>query len=160
MRCSLALAAALLLAACSAQPDGNDTDAGQVRSVDNNAAMPAMSGDPPGNRIDSIGAEEGGNEGSSLAIVPEAFHGEWNGELSACGTGLSETRLRIGGDRLRFYESVGDVRRVEVESGRVIDVTAEYRGEGETWQNESRLSLSADGGTLTVDAGPVRYRCG
>lgn len=166
MRYSLTLtfAAALILSACSAGQDGNEAGGGEVLSIDNNAAMPATSAPPASDNVqapdDGNGAGDGDDDGDGLAIVPARFHGEWNSERSACGTGLSETRLRISGDRLRFYESVGDVRRVEVESERVIEVTAEYRGEGETWQDERRLSLSADGDSLTVDAGPVRYRCG
>ena len=42
------------------------------------------------------------------------------------------------------------VRRVEIESEQVVDVTAEYRGEGETWTDERRLSLSPDGDSLTI----------
>lgn len=97
----------------------------------------------------------------AVATIPARFHGEWNADLSACGTGQSETRLRISADQVRFYESVGQVEAVDVESERVITVTAEYQGEGETWQDERRMTLSADGSSLTVSNGGdlVRRRC-
>ena len=94
--------------------------------------------------------DEAKSDPEAAAIIPARFHGEWNADLSACGTGLSETRLRIDAARLTFYESIGMVRRVEIESEQVVDVTAEYRGEGETWTDERRLSLSPDGASLTV----------
>ncbi len=121
------------------------------------------------------GADSGGNstapppaapdrddaEDDVVATIPARFHGEWNADLSACGTGQSETRLRISADQVRFYESVGQVEAVDVESERVITVTAEYQGEGETWQDERRMTLSADGSSLTVSNGGdlVRQRC-
>lgn len=96
-----------------------------------------------------------------IDTIPAAFHGEWNGDRADCGTGTGLTRLRISADRLRFYESVATVRDVDVESDRVITVTADYEGEGQTWQEKRRFSLSADGNSLTATNGSslVRYRC-
>lgn len=114
--------------------------------------------DPAGDTADDPAHETGGDVAAS---IPTRFHGEWNADLDACGTGQSPTRLRIGADQLRFYESSGVVQAVEIVSDRVINVTAEYQGEGDTWQDERRLSLSADGNSLTVSGGGdlVRYRC-
>ena len=141
------LLAALILAACSAEGgapgEGTDTVAvGDVAGED--AAAPPSDVPPPA--VD----DEAKSDPEAAAIIPARFHGEWNADLSACGTGLSETRLRIDAARLTFYESIGMVRRVEIESEQVVDVTAEYRGEGETWTDERRLSLSPDGDSLTI----------
>ncbi|HEU5211090.1 MAG TPA: hypothetical protein VFU06_16960 [Longimicrobiales bacterium] len=108
-------------------------------------------------------AEPEGRDGADddVDTIPAAFRGEWNGDRSDCGTGNSVTRLRISADRLRFYESVATVRDVKVESDRVITVTADYEGEGQTWQETRRFSLSADGNSLTATNGSslVRHRC-
>lgn len=107
--------------------------------------------------VDPVEAQD-----DAAGTIPARFRGEWNAERSACGTGRSETRLRISADRLQFYESAGVVDEVDVESDRVITVAATYQGEGDTWQEERRLVLSEDGSSLTVSsqgAALVRYRC-
>ncbi|MHB1168130.1 MAG: hypothetical protein ACYC28_02460 [Longimicrobiales bacterium] len=128
-------------------------------------------GDPsaPADRTDDGGAptdddaDDGVDDSSDddVAGIPARFHGEWNADPDACGTGSSESRLRISADRIRFYESVGVVEDVDIESDRVITVEARYQGEGDTWSDERRLSLSSDGSSLTVSGGGdmVRHRC-
>ncbi len=128
------------------------------------AAEPDEPADPRDNPAEQPGEsddEPAGGDDNVAASIPAAFHGEWNAELDACGTGRNATRLRISGSRIRFYESTGVVQAVGIESGRVVTVTAEYQGEGDTWEDERRLSLSADGSSLTVSNGGdlVRYRC-
>src|SRR4051812_46141778 len=56
------------------------------------------------------------------AMIPPQFRGEWNDPLRACGTGLSDMRLRIGSKVVRFYESDGEVRRVIRHNTRAIAV--------------------------------------
>lgn len=91
--------------------------------------------------------------------VPEAFRGEWNTDLSACGTGESETRLRIEADRIAFYESSGPVTDADF-AGDTLTVTVELTGEGETFTRTHRFALSEGGQTLTdLDGGLVRRRC-
>ncbi len=158
------LTAVLFLVACS----GEETAENEIAMVDPGTPVEAdgatfnmsdedLSDVPPppplpgqNNASISDGSGDNGSDDQVASVIPARFHGEWNQELSACGTGASDTRLRIGADELRFYESTGEVREVEIESDRVIEVTAAYRGEGQTWTNERRLSLSPDGDTLTV----------
>lgn len=112
--------------------------------------------------VDAPTADPAEAQDDAAGTIPARFRGEWNAERSACGTGRSETRLRISADRLQFYESAGVVDEVDVESDRVITVAATYQGEGDTWQEERRLVLSEDGSSLTVSsqgAALVRYRC-
>lgn len=124
---------------------------------------PADASAPSDAPADDVPTDEPGSDtgDDAAASIPSRFHGEWNAELTACGTGSSETRLRISADQLRFYESAGSVIDVDVQNDRVITVTARYQGEGDTWEDERRLSLSADGNSLTVSNGTalVRYRC-
>ena len=101
-------------------------------------------------------------------IIPAQFRGEWNGDLKACGTGLSDTRLRIFAQRVSFYESDGDVKRVLLHNGRAITVSATYAGEGEIWDRVDKLILSRSSNELTVTSADTinteastftRYRC-
>ncbi len=124
----------------------------------NDAPAPDRPAPPAADPADEPEGPADEDRSDVVATIPAAFHGEWNADLGACGTGASETRLRISADRVRFYESSGAVRRVEVLNPRVIDVTAEYQGEGDTWRDERRFTLSEDGNSLTV-SDLVRYRC-
>lgn len=94
---------------------------------------------------------------SAMPEIPQAFHGEWNRVVADCGTGRNDSQLWIGERQLRFHESSGAVQSVR-ERGRTITVRARYTGEGETWEAERRFTLSADGGTLSVE-GMERTRC-
>lgn len=98
-----------------------------------------------------------------LVQIPPAYLGEWNMDRAACGTGLNDSRLVLEPTRVRFYESVGDVSRVRIVPGGALEVTARFRGEGETWTDADRFVLSADGERLTSPApsgpGLVRRRC-
>lgn len=91
-------------------------------------------------------------------IIPTAFQGHWNLDAAQCGEGADESRLRVGPQRLRFYESVGEVRGLRVKSDREIVVQLAYSGEGDTWLQSNRMTLSPDGKKLTID-GFVRERC-
>lgn len=95
------------------------------------------------------------------ATIPQRFHGEWTANPADCGR-ASETRLRIGADRVRFHESSGRVAAVISHSDREITVESELAGEGSTFRNQRRWRLSPDGGTLqdvTEGSGLVRRRC-
>ncbi len=81
--------------------------------------------------------------------VPAAFIGEWNSDPKACSTGQNESRLRIGADRIDFYESGGPITAVTLKSPTEVAITATLSGEGETWTDVTSFRLSADGKTLT-----------
>lgn len=170
MRCPILAApliAALSLAACSGQESAENeiqvVDPGTPVEEDGatfNISNEAVTDVPPPPSLPNENSVGPGNE--AAGVIPARFRGEWTEEPSACGSGDSETRLRIGADALRFYESIAKVREIEVVSDRVIEVTADYSGEGQTWSNQSRLSLSPDGDTLTVTgegATMTRTRC-
>ena len=157
------------LAAACAPSDGDETPGDivdSVSAVSPSDAVPStgagdIAANQPGAAPAGDGSDNAERDDGGPATIPARFRGEWNADRSACGTGNSETRLRIGADEIRFYESVGAVRDVNVASDRVVVVTAEYTGEGDTWQDERRLTLAQDGNSLTVSGGGdlVRYRC-
>jgi len=97
-----------------------------------------------------------------VASIPAAFRGEWNGDLSACGTGLSDTRLRVSEKKLQFYESDAEVKSAKIISSRAIEISALFTGEGETWNSELKLALSRSGNDLTIQMGGddfTRIKC-
>lgn len=94
----------------------------------------------------------------SDSTIPAPFIGEWNEDLKACGTGNNDSRLRIEPRRVRFYESDGDVQRVNVINRRSVEVTASFAGEGQTWTDKVTFVLSRSGDDLS--SGDVsRHRC-
>ena len=89
---------------------------------------------------------------TTLRAIPTQFRGEWNDDASACGTGLSDSRLVITSGNLAFYESNGEVRRVAVHNARAITVAASFAGEGQVWDRTQQLVLSGSGLDLTINS--------
>lgn len=82
-------------------------------------------------------------------VVPSPFRGEWNTDLAACGTGLSDSRLRIGADSIWFYESRGPLTDIARRGDSEFTATAHLSGEGEVWSAPVHFALSPDGKTLS-----------
>jgi hypothetical protein len=82
-------------------------------------------------------------------LVPSPFRGEWNADISACRTGLSDSALRIGADSIWFYESHGPLTDITRRGDSEFTATAHLSGEGEVWSAPLHFGLSSDGNTLT-----------
>lgn len=95
---------------------------------------------------------------ATLTTIPLPFRGEWNEDLSACGTGLSDSRLRISANELQFYESTAKPRSVQIHTARAVTVKATFSGDGQTWNSTVKLTLSGSGDDLTIE-GFTRHRC-
>ena len=144
------LAAGLALALFGVTVPAGKDDAVPVAPVDANVGGE----DPTVEQVDPLppaGAAQ-------LAAIPLAFRGEWNRDLSACGTGNDESRLRVGADAVRFYESRGALVAVAAHGAREAEITLAMSGEGETWRERFRFLLSDDGDALTI-GGMTRRRC-
>jgi hypothetical protein len=90
--------------------------------------------------------------------IPPAFVGEWNESLADCGTDNNDTRLRVEPTRLLFYESVAQVKDVSLQGARTATIKGSFSGEGETWNDTYRMTLSQSGNELTT-GGLTRKRC-
>lgn len=121
--------AALTLAACQ-QP----APSSQAEAPDRAQSAPAMATPKP-------------VPGTATAI-PERFRGVWDNAEGSCDP-TSDLRLEIGAVSIEFYESLGTVTGVTVESPDSIVVDMAMEGEGERWTRRSRYVLSDDGATLT-----------
>lgn len=93
--------------------------------------------------------------------IPAKFQGKWDESVAACATASIMT-LTISGNELRFHESIGEITSVTPEGENVVKVAGPFEGEGEKWEGEMRLELSADGTTLTTTnngTATPRVRC-
>ncbi|GEM_PF-1882598 len=94
--------------------------------------------------------------------IPTSFHGEWNRQFEDCGSGRNDTRLRIGADRVQFYESTAYVQSVERITPQEIRVDLRFSGEGDFWDRTYRYRLSNNRQALidlTGERELRRYRC-
>jgi hypothetical protein len=82
--------------------------------------------------------------------IPIRFHGEFDAAQKYCGTGVSDMRLRISANKIRFYESEGTRISILTQPNGEITVLAEYHGEGESWHSMGQFALSPDGKRLIV----------
>ena len=157
MRSIALLLACAALAACGGEPaapqanQATETAEQEAPAADSgNAVMPPAE---PGN---------GNNAAPDAASVPAAFRGTWAENEALCAERSHPSRLVIEERRLRFYESVMDVARVEAIGPREINIVGIATGEGTTRPAEYHYSHDAAGDTLTDEAGGgmVRRRCG
>ncbi|MBX7483421.1 hypothetical protein [Qipengyuania qiaonensis] len=133
-----ALPLALAIAACSDRPDSpGEADASETGLVV----------EPDG----GIGDGAGPPEPVTADSIPVAFLGVWDTADGNCAP-ASTMRTDIGPETMQFYESHGDVTRVEVDSPQRIVVSLTMEGEGERWQMARMFTLSKDGRTLTPSA--------
>ena len=133
----IALPASLALAACSAEPD--------------EPAEP-----PPGETMLPVEPDGGIGDGAGpleveADTIPAAFLGVWDYVEGTCNP-ASDLRVEITPRGMQFYESYGEVTRVEVDSPQRIVVSLAMEGEGEKWQMTRRFTLSEDETTLTPSA--------
>ena len=85
---------------------------------------------------------------ASRDTIPASFLGIWDIADGTCNP-ASDLRMDIRADEIEFYESMGEVISVDVESPDRILVSMDMSGEGETWQVTSRYVLSENGAVLT-----------
>lgn len=102
---------------------------------------------------------------ASREAVPDVFLGLWAGAPSDCGHDdhSDEMMMTITPSEIRFYESAGEIINIEIHGPSEITVRLELWGEGESWEEELRLTVSQKGKLLQTesrDYGPVfRHRC-
>ena len=161
MRIALPLIAAFALASCGQAPD-------EAPSADGEIAETPMPVEPDGGIGDGAGPP-GDTQAALDTRIPTRFHGVWDYIEGSCDP-ASDMRMEISGTEILFYESIGLVTDVEAEEdiGAVV-LTLAMEGEGETWEQKTRLMLTGEGasqrletsdgeGPVTVDEYPQK-RC-
>ncbi|MDP1028032.1 hypothetical protein Q5H91_12480 [Sphingomonas sp. KR1UV-12] len=165
IRCG-ALFLPLVLIACS----GGGGEAGNNAQGDASAVVeeaPDNLQDDPVNSVVPIG-----NTASALPAatpvtsIPVAFQGRWGMVPNDCDPKMdyaAKGLMTVTADRLRFYESRATISDAK-QAGTVLTATLSFSGEGQTWQQQARMTLLDDGKTLVRDGtgegmegGPFRY---
>lgn len=85
---------------------------------------------------------------TTAAAIPDRFRGVWDVAGGSCNP-ASDLRLEIGAVSVEFYESLGTVTGVTVQSPDSIVVDLAMEGEGQRWERTTRYVLSDEGATLT-----------
>ena len=144
MRFAVILSAgALALAACSSdsEPTGSADDYAErvgTGTAASPSATPTSSLDqPPPPPMAALGAAR---------PVPEKFRGVWDFVDGNC-MASSDLRLEIGASQLEFHESAGQVNGFEQPDPDTIVLNLSMEGEGENWEERTRLTLT-DGGRI------------
>ncbi|RJY09825.1 hypothetical protein D6201_11070 [Aurantiacibacter aquimixticola] len=79
--------------------------------------------------------------------IPAPFTGVWDYADGNCDA-MSDLRMEIEPQMITFYESMGEVQQVAVESRDTIVVDLNMEGEGERWSESTRFTLEDDGERL------------
>ena len=155
-------AALLMLAACSG---GQDEETGPEASSDigplQRAERPAPAETPaPDAEPETPTKAEAGGQVDGKTIPP-AIRGRWALKAADCAA------LTIDATNLRFFESHGELERVQQSDAGSIVADYKFSGEGEEWDRRMQLDLAEGGKTLVrrdsgegAAAGAMRYtRC-
>jgi len=71
--------------------------------------------------------------------IPARLHGTWDSYKDTCPE-ISDMQMQVSDSEILFYESIGTVTAVTVDGEDVI-VALAMEGEGDTWEQRTRLSL-------------------
>ena len=129
------------LAAC-----GSEAEA----PADTAPAAEAMAA-PTDDSADDTG-EDGETVEDALANrIPTRFQGVWDYVGGSCDP-ASDLRMEISGSEILFYESIGQVTGVTGDGDEIV-VTLAMEGEGETWEQATRLALVGEGNDQRLETG-------
>lgn len=151
----LIAASLLALAACSSEPEPQETaddfadriGAGQPLAPD---ATPTSSLNPrPKAPMAKLGAPK---------PVPARFQGTWDFVDGDCSA-QSDLRIRVGTNSVQFYESTGMVNGFEQRDDNTVILNLSMEGEGEKWEERFRLAL-VDGGKFLEASEQSGYGAG
>ncbi len=145
-------AALLLLAACSG---GQDDESGPEASSNvgplQKAERPAPAETPEADAEAKAPATAEADDQVDGKTIPPAIRGRWALKAADCAArrGTDLTALTIDATNLRFFESHGELARVQASDAGSIVADYKFSGEGEEWDRRMQLDL-ADGGKTLV----------
>lgn len=86
-----------------------------------------------------------------VEAIPEALQGRWGIVSADCDPARADAKglMTVGGETLRFYESVATVGRIHARGSDRIEADFALAGEGQTWTRRIALA-TADGGETLV----------
>lgn len=83
-------------------------------------------------------------------VIPSKFRGTWTTEGNDCTSDGNIERMEVTAKGMHFYESVANFQRVTLDSPSSVVVEALSEGEGQSWKDRLRLSLSNSENFLSV----------
>ena len=89
-----------------------------------------------------------GDSGAKLSAVPAEFRGEWTSDSSGAGFDTDDGRLAVHAREIEGWEWSGDIVWVKQIGPRTIVVKSKGFAEGDPFESELTLELSADGSVL------------
>ena len=95
------------------------------------------------------GIEGGGVKETSS--IPKEFHGTWTWNEDGVHPAGGEAPWTISAKAMGAHESSSKIQSVEVHGNGEVVVKMEVFAEGERYEEESCLKLSADGNELTIE---------
>ena len=87
-------------------------------------------------------------ESAEISAVPSEFRGAWTSDPSGTGFEYDDGHLRVEARKIEGWEWSGDVVLVKSIGPRTITVKSTGFAEGEPYDSELTLELSADGSVL------------
>lgn len=153
------LLSALIVAACSGEPD-------PVPVASESTAMPATARNVP-SVLPSETSEAA--PAPTASEIPAAIRGRWGLVPADCTSTRGDNKglLTVDAKRLRFFESIGELGKVSESSDTRLRAGFDFSGEGMDWTRDETFDVQ-DGGQTMIrreygqDAapGPFRYtRC-
>lgn len=119
-----------------------------IAACGSEAEAPAEVATPAAENVSTV-AEDGGDtvadpvDDALANRIPTRFQGVWDYVGGKCDP-ASDLRMEISGSEILFYESIGQVTGVSGEGDEIV-VTLAMEGEGETWEQATRLALVGEG---------------
>lgn len=100
---------------------------------------------------------------SSLLQFPKLFQGTWDATEASCTKLYSDARLLVDSNSVGYWESYGQISKVDKANKKEFVAQFEMTGEGEEWVTTIHYRLSDSSNKLTeiFDDGSsfVRVRC-
>ncbi len=94
----------------------------------------------------------------SLQLIPAAFAGEWNDDLASCGTVNDESALTVTPTEVRFMESTGIVKSIDVLGPNSINVHTKANGEDGRSENTFTMTLRNNGSELLIGEETIPHK--
>ncbi|MEM6474619.1 MAG: hypothetical protein AAF687_00485 [Pseudomonadota bacterium] len=147
---SILLGLVITLAACGGEADTADSSPEtEANEQTDTASSDTASDTPEADASDSAATkpdtleDKPSEPATATNVIPARYQGVWDYVEGTCAR-ESDARKEISGKEIIFYESIGTVTSVTPEGDDVV-VALDMEGEGETWTQSFRLSLSGTG---------------
>jgi hypothetical protein len=170
-RLSIAVAAAISLAACQQSPNDENIAIDEVNNLAVNGdveTLPASeSGGAPVDLNSGSDASHTANvtenasaEESAKALIPAQYRGRWGMVAADCTSTRGDAKglITVNDATIRFYESTATLKEQRPAIATSFSGLFGFTGEGQTWEKVMTFTRSADTLTRAEDEGNFTYK--